>query len=444
MATYNPTNPVTVGGAGNSGFTLKSQYDRVFDNTVALHDNFFGTQQFRGLRMHRKPQTLTRVMVTALDEIVMSDGYRYPGAGYRGLEATNTVVGAGGMDSGGVAVASTWYEIHAIAKSSDDTKNLLFHRACDFATDASQATGGGPGRLSLRTGGGTNLLIGQSFTVVNAGAISFIEVAILKNGTPTGNVWLELYQSSGGLPTGTALRISDAIDVGTITATARYIRFTFRTPLTVSAGQVYHFALNADYALSGVNNLTVDGVNTNPYAGGQASTYDGATWTAQATVDNRFTVYVTRNDNPITSGNYGTYLPSGYDRWCKLGYCYFDVSTNINVFWSQDKEVELGGIASGTFTNTEPDLFDVRAILPPTALTAHISVANSAAGNLVAVAPPDRLSNSIGGGAKVAIPGVANSGTPQVRIPPVVLEGQRLYAWTNAGTAQLWYEGYRW
>ena len=55
------------------------------------------------------------------------------------LSAVITTAGAGGLDTGSEA-ASTWYEIYAIRKSSDGTKNLLLHRAKDYFLDESQTT----------------------------------------------------------------------------------------------------------------------------------------------------------------------------------------------------------------------------------------------------------------------------------------------------------------
>jgi hypothetical protein len=95
---------------------------------------------FRGLHLRTSPNAdvaATTVTLLRADEIVSDDGY--PWSVTTPLSAVISSSGAGGLDTGAEA-ASTWYEIYAIRKSSDGTKNLLLHKAPTFSLDQSQTS----------------------------------------------------------------------------------------------------------------------------------------------------------------------------------------------------------------------------------------------------------------------------------------------------------------
>src|SRR3989338_7937192 len=98
------------------------------------------SEDFKGLSLRTSPNAdvaATTVVLDHADEIVMDTGNRV--ATWDDLSAIITTSGAGGLNTGAEA-ASTWYEIYAIRKSSDGTKNLLLHRAKDYFLDEDQST----------------------------------------------------------------------------------------------------------------------------------------------------------------------------------------------------------------------------------------------------------------------------------------------------------------
>ena len=315
------------------------------------------TQSFRGLTVRTSPDAdlaVANVFLDHADEIVMQDGVSV--SDWNDLTANIAVSGAGGLDTGSEG-ASRWYSIHAIRKSSDGTKNLLLHRAKNYLLDESSTTTGGT--TPLRTAS-SETAMAQTFDTDVTGPGVMADVTLAKVGSPTGQIWLSIYATSAGLPTGAALKTSDKLDVSLISTTAQAIRFIFRDPQTLTAGTTYALAVESTFTISGVNYVNITRSTTDVYAAGQWCAYNGTSWSGSG-VDAWFKVYVTENDTALT-------MPSGYDQYAQVGWVYNDSSSNFTQFRQKDRQyknadAQVSVVASGS--STIYVLIDASAVVPP-------------------------------------------------------------------------------
>ncbi len=327
------------------------------------------SQDFKGLSLRTSPNAdvaATTVVLDHADEIVMDTGNRV--ATWDDLSAAITTSGAGGLDTGSEA-ASTWYEIYAIRKSSNGTKNLLLHRAKDYLNDESQTASGSSG--FVRNSADNRTARAQTFDTDETGPVEFVDVELFEAGTVSGRIWAEIRATSGGVPTGSALKTSDKLDASLIStsSSAQLIRFVFRDPQTLTAGTTYALVLTGDWTQSDTNSIEWAHNNSGGYAAGGAYVLQGGTWSAQAGVDLTFKIYVTRNDTSVT-------MPTGYDQKAKVGYVYNDSGSNFELFIQNDHFVtplEISGASdyltgADTVTATIPTLYDVSSSVPPTSI----------------------------------------------------------------------------
>lgn len=161
--------------------------------------------------------------------------------------------------------------------------------------DANQAFGGANWvAQGFKPGGSKPLVSASLYLKYNTGTSADITVG--------------LYADSGGVPTGSALA------TGTITAPSatayQYYDVYFSAPYNVTAGTQYHLVLSSASAGSSAYHWGVD--STSPsYSEGTlgTSSNSGSTWTADATKDAVFTVYLA--DYVIDSSDYEVYKDQG-------------------------------------------------------------------------------------------------------------------------------------
>src|SRR3990167_2917467 len=367
-------------------------------------DNTGLEQAFRGLHLRTSPDAdvaLTTVSILGLEQWVADDGTLVDDTLSNNTAAISSA-GAGGLDTGS-EVASTWYEIYRIRKSSDGTLNTLLHRAKDYFLDESQTTYTDNNALRRDA----NIVkLAQTFDTDEAGAIEFVDAHFQKGGTPTGQVWFSMYATSAGVPTGAALNVSDKLDVSRFGTTAHTVRFVFRTPLTVVAGTTYALVLEGNYTESTTNLLNWGSNSAGGYAAGIAYRYDGSAWetstvTGFTGTDFWFKIYVTRNDAAVT-------MPSGYDQQCKVGYVYNDSGSDLIPFVAYDHTVhqlDIGGTVA-TVTATIPTLTDYSAYLPPVPIHSLMPLVrnNTANADMQFGIVPDGFSASGDGVVNIACP----------------------------------------
>ncbi|MGL4296266.1 MAG: hypothetical protein ACRCTG_11160 [Aestuariivirga sp.] len=347
-------------------------YKMVLGITKAMWESIFNlslSQAFLGLTLQTHPdsdEAASKVQLLHADAIVMDDGEEI--AAWDDLVADLAASGAGGLDTG-TEQASTWYSIWAIYNGT--TKNLLLHREKDYVLDEEYTTGEDATQGLRSAVDNSTIRIAQGFQVSTAGPLEFIDVKLIKTGTPTGNFWFTIEANSGGVPSNTPLATSDYYDASRITTSATWVRLPFRTPYSVSAATQYHLVMYGDYTVSATNYLgwRMDG-SAAGYANGSKALYDsdGPTWTADTDDDLLFKVYITENDTSVT-------LPSGYTRKAKLGYVRNNGSSNLVAFTQRDRVVQ-GGMSADwlvlTSTATTPTLIDLRGALPPVPCTATL------------------------------------------------------------------------
>lgn len=357
-------------------------YKMVLGFTKAMYDallTFSLSQSFRGLTLQVHPdndKAPAQVRLIHADAIVMDDGQEI--TDWNDLDASLAAAGIGGLDTGTEA-ASTWYQV--IAAYNGTTKGIYFHRAKDYFLDE-DITAGEDASQGLRSAvDNSTVRIAQGFQVGTAGLMEFIDVKLLKTGTPTGNYWFTVEANSGGVPSNTPLATSDKYDVARLTTTATVVRLPFRTPASLSAATQYHIVMYGDFTVSATSfaNWRMDG-SAATYVNGSKALFDSdtSTWTSDTDDDMWLKVYITRNDTALTK-------PAGYTQSAVIGWCYNNASSNLIMFAQHDHLV-FGGFELdwkvGSLTSTTPLLVDLFALIPPTSVTLSFLVNNGAASHM--------------------------------------------------------------
>jgi hypothetical protein len=367
---------VTRGGEGTSASTKNTggkTYKMVLGITQAMWEALNTralAQTFRGLRLQTHSDSDKApfyVRLVHADAIVMSDGEEvtnWNDVDFYFLGAN----GIGGLDTGSY-VASTWYEIHAMWNGT--TKGLMGHRAKDYKLDTSYTTGEDASQGLRSAVDNSTIKVAQGLQFATAGPLEFIDVKLVKTGTPTGNYWFTLEANNAGVPSNTPLATSRKYAASRLTTTAGFVRIPFDTPYSVSAATQYHLVLQGDYAVSASNFISwrMDG-SAGSYASGAKALFDSdtSTWTTDTDDDLIFKAYVTENDTSLT-------MPVGY-RNALVGYVYINGSDQLNRFHQQDRHVSCGVDANWNIGSlaTARYLLDLFAMLPPVPVTVQLDI----------------------------------------------------------------------
>ena len=150
---------------------------------------------------------------------------------------------------------------------------------------------------SLRAADSSQDYLGQQFTPTKSGLVTQINLKLLKEGSPTGNIWTEIWSDTGAdLPSAIIGGQSANVDVSTLGATpGALITFTWSTGANIIASTKYWMVLRGDYTRSDINRARwrVDNnASGNGYTGGIAALANSsATWSALATQDLLFEQY---------------------------------------------------------------------------------------------------------------------------------------------------------
>jgi hypothetical protein len=298
------------------------------------------------------------VMLLNADQITMDDGTGVSNWGST-ISCDVTVSGAGGLDTGSEG-ASRWYQIYAIRKSSDGTKNCLLHRSHEYFEDEVN--------IAAPTGS-TNLRETSSLQKIAQGfqtdetSVPLTEVAtiLLKVGSPTGSVWMTIEADASGSPSGVALATSQKVDASQFSTTGSAVVFVFRNPYTVTSATQYHMVLNSDVTVNASNYVRAQGHNTDTYASrGAVKTYNGSAWAA-GTGDLIFDIVVKRLDTAVT-------MPSGYDQKALIGWVRNNSSSDFVPFIAADNIVTplTQQVVGSALTDTTPQTMNVATYTPPT------------------------------------------------------------------------------
>ncbi len=135
------------------------------------------------------------------------------------------------------------------------------------------------------SGGGYSVYSGlpeyaQSFTG-NGNTLDSAKFYLKKVGSPTGNVYAKIYAhtgtfGSGGTPTGSALAVSDAVDVSTIGTSNALQTFSFSgaNRITLANGTHYCVVISYSGGTAGVDFIIAGYDSTSPTHAGNAAYYD--------------------------------------------------------------------------------------------------------------------------------------------------------------------------
>lgn len=128
-------------------------------------------------------------------------------------------------------------------------------------------------------------ILGQTVTPPVSQPLARTPLWVEKFGSPTGDMWLEFRNVSGGYIGSTVHATSELLDVSTISAIAQPQIWDWPTPYTPDGFSQYGLAICGDFAINGSDYIKVYWDATSPgYAGGEMQWYNGSSW-------NKSTVY---------------------------------------------------------------------------------------------------------------------------------------------------------
>lgn len=421
--------------------TASMMNTHVRDNLNSIRSEHFLVGTFRGLHLRSHPdrdQRPTKVQLIRADEVVMSDGTRMSVT--TPLTADITASGANGLDTGAEA-NSTWYEVYLIAKD-DGTKALLLHRSLNYAVDATQ---GSTDSAQALGDAAANSRVAQGFQVTATSYVPFIDVQLVRTGTPSGRVWMEITTDNAGNPSTTVVATSDKLEANAMASNNGYPqRFVFRSLPQLTSATQYHMVLRCDYS-TGANYLSVSYLAAGGYASGSLKKADGTpTWSAVGTGDAFFKVWVIQNDTAVT-------MPTGYTKSCKIGYCYNDSSGNICTFVAHDRfnyyPPSTREILTGASATASPLLTDISAFIPPGRIKVRFIANGDVVGNTFAFnGVPDGVGTSADNYIGTAAAVITTTGVwiPTSSPTPTEYQGIYVHRSTGAGNLTLYTNGWEW
>lgn len=142
---------------------------------------------------------------------------------------------------------------------------------------------------------------GQIWTTTSAYRLASIKIKLYRDVTLNpGNVTMYIYATSGDLPTGSALKTSEAVDCSGITtdSAGEEVEFTFTDGYDVSDATKYAMVILSSNAT--INNLYWKADSDNGYADGLAVRGGFSTWYSNSAVDHWFETYSATENIDVT------------------------------------------------------------------------------------------------------------------------------------------------
>lgn len=325
-------------------------------------------QTFRGLSMGTssadKIANGNQVIMHHVEEIVMDDGEVVSSWTDRSV-IDITASGVGGIDTGSV-LANTWYEIYAIRKRSDGTKNFILHRALDRNVDQNTTNTvvfAYNTTVQVNRVTSPNVRVAQSFVANIAGPLTSLEIQVFRTATATGNMWLTLHSNTAGDPGASALATSRKYDCARAQTAHMNVRFVFDGTANVVQGNSYFWVYNVDQTASDANFMTLQGSST-VYANGVVKGNNGASWVALAPGVGTlaFKTYQEANSTSLT-------FPAGYDQKCLIGYAATDQASKLREFRQRNRTINTffspQWMGFATRQATQPEVADLTTVVPP-------------------------------------------------------------------------------
>lgn len=149
---------------------------------------------------------------------------------------------------------------------------------------------------------GDTIYVGQSFQNIYASILDSCKFYLKKVGNPTGNVYAKLYAHTGeygvnGKPTGSALAVSDALDVSTLADSFQLTTFNFSGANRINLSADTYYCIEFYYSGSSVfpdNYIQIGGDHTSPNHSGNINySFNGNSWNTDISpiIDIIFYVY---------------------------------------------------------------------------------------------------------------------------------------------------------
>jgi hypothetical protein len=113
--------------------------------------------------------------------------------------------------------------------------------------------------------------------------VSKVIIPFFKAGSPTGNIWAEIWSNSSGSPGSQTGNDSATVAANTITPTGnpgQDVEFIFSTPVSVTPSTLYWIVINFDYSLTTSNYIGISSTETAYQA--VMKYYNGSGWTADS------------------------------------------------------------------------------------------------------------------------------------------------------------------
>lgn len=138
----------------------------------------------------------------------------------------------------------------------------------------------------------------QGFQVPDTNWYEWVVVPMLKVGSPTDNLTIEIHTNSSGVPSGTTVTdgTSDTFTGSTLDVELRLVPFRFNPPVYLSSSTQYHLVFVRSSAVNASNYYKVAEDDDNQYSDGTAGTYDASTYTAVSGSDFPFYIFKYSND----------------------------------------------------------------------------------------------------------------------------------------------------
>ncbi len=173
--------------------------------------------------------------------------------------------------------------------------------ACSIDQQNTSVQGGGFG---LRRGSTDNQLLATPFVNTNNAGICRVDLQMVKNGSPTGNVWVEIWTNNAGSPGAIIGSKSSNVDVSTLGSHA-FQAFTWASGYpSVNASGTYWIVLSGDFAYSTTNNCDWD-VNNNA-SFNEMKGFDNSSWSTKSTWRGLFKQYTDTSFFTTTSTSTST------------------------------------------------------------------------------------------------------------------------------------------
>lgn len=142
-------------------------------------------------------------------------------------------------------------------------------------------------------------ILGETVTPPVSQPLARTLLWVEKFGSPSGDMWLELRNVSGGYIGSTVYATSELIDVSTMSAIAQPQIWNWPTPYTPDGVTQYGLAICGDFAINGSDYVKVHWDASSPgYAGGEMQWYNGSSWNKSTAYDFGF-VFLSNVAGPV-------------------------------------------------------------------------------------------------------------------------------------------------